>query len=118
MYTDSDWGGIAKERRSTSGGALFKGGHLLKAWAKTQGAVSLSSMESELYAAVFGAVEMKGTQRSLQDWGRECSCALFVHASAALGFKKARRHRKSQACRAALALSPRGQGFRQDVDVL
>ena len=86
--TDSDWGGDRRERKSTSGGAIWKGCHLIKAWAKGQGAIALSSMEAELYAAVFGATEMKGIQGLAKDWGIDLSCALAVDSSAALGFMR------------------------------
>ena len=29
VFTDSDWGGCVKARRSTSGGVLMRGGHLI-----------------------------------------------------------------------------------------
>ena len=51
-YPDADWGGDKATRRSVSGGVIMRGGHCLKVWTKKQQVVSLSSAESELYAAV------------------------------------------------------------------
>ena len=46
IFTDADWAGDKRERKSTSGGCLMIGNHLLKGWAKTQTLVALSSGES------------------------------------------------------------------------
>ena len=51
-YTDSDWEANREDRRSVSGGMLVHSGRLLRFWSRRQKAVSLSSWESELYAAV------------------------------------------------------------------
>ena len=47
---DSDWAGCRRTRKSTSGGLIKLGGHVLKAWSSTQGVISLSSGEAEYYA--------------------------------------------------------------------
>ena len=44
-------------RRSVSAGVIMRGGHCLEVWTKKQQVVSLSSAESELYAAVKTASE-------------------------------------------------------------
>ena len=49
-YSDSDWGGDLVTRRSTSGGCILRGDHLLMHWSRTQQVVSLSSAEAELVA--------------------------------------------------------------------
>ena len=43
VYCDSDWAGCRKTRKSTSGGCFMHGTHLLKAYAKTQANIALSS---------------------------------------------------------------------------
>ena len=48
-YSDSDWGGDLVTRRSTSGGCIFYGQHLVMSWSRTQQVVSLSSAEAELH---------------------------------------------------------------------
>ena len=42
---DSDWAGCRRTRRSTSGGCIHRGQHMLEAWSKTHAAVPLSSAE-------------------------------------------------------------------------
>ena len=49
-YTDSDWAGDRKTGKSTSGGIIMLGSHLIKSWSRTQDAVTLSSAEAELVA--------------------------------------------------------------------
>ena len=46
-YSDTDWAGCPRTRRSTSGGCLMLGKHLIKSWSTTQGPISLSSGEAE-----------------------------------------------------------------------
>ena len=57
IVVDSDWGGCAKTRCSTSGGVLLLGDHLLRHWSGTQATVSLSSAEAETKAITKGCVE-------------------------------------------------------------
>ena len=35
--SDSDWRGNREDRKSSSGGVIFLGGHCIKAWSSTQG---------------------------------------------------------------------------------
>ncbi len=43
VYTDTDWGGCPRTRKSTSGGCVMAGTHAIKTWSSTQASVSLSS---------------------------------------------------------------------------
>ena len=52
VYTDSDWAGCRKTRRSTSGGIIMIGDHLIKCWSRTQKTVTLSSGEAELLSLI------------------------------------------------------------------
>ena len=54
LYTDSDWAGDKETRRSTSGGCLMLGQHVISHWSKSQSNIALSSGEAELNAAVKG----------------------------------------------------------------
>ena len=48
IQSDSDWAGNVSTRKSTSGGTMRLGAHLVKLWAKDQGCVATSSGEAEL----------------------------------------------------------------------
>ena len=49
-YSDSDWAGDRETGKSTSGGLVMLGSHLIKSWSRTQDSVTLSSAEAELVA--------------------------------------------------------------------
>ena len=68
-YTDSDWAANREDRRSVSGGLLVHNGGLLRFWSRRQKAVSLSSWESELFAAVSTGVEALGLPSGLRGFG-------------------------------------------------
>ena len=68
-YTDSDWAANREDRRAVSGGMLVHNGELLRSWSRRQKAVSLSSWESELYAAVSTGVEALELPSGLRDFG-------------------------------------------------
>ena len=36
VYTDTDWAGCARTRKSTSGGCIMLGEHAIKTWSSTQ----------------------------------------------------------------------------------
>ena len=55
IFTDADWAGNRRSRKSMSEGVATIGGHCIKAWSKTQAAPAKSSAESELYSVVEGA---------------------------------------------------------------
>ena len=78
-------GGDKATRRSVSGGVIMRGGHCLKVWTKNQQVVSLSSAESELYAAVRTASEGLGVQSVAKDLGILCGQNLHLDASATMG---------------------------------
>ena len=59
-YVDTDFAGCSVTRRSTSGGTLLHGTHLVKHWSTTQKTTALSSGEAELYGVVKGASEALG----------------------------------------------------------
>ena len=84
-YIDSDWGGCKGSRRSTSGGVLMSGLHVLKTWSTTQATVALSSAEAELFALVKGASQALGMMAIGRDLGIPMQVTLHSDASAALG---------------------------------
>ena len=84
-FTDSDWAGCRETRKSSSGGGIRMGGHLLKTWSKTQATIATSSGEAELYAAVKGAAELLGLRSLAKGFGRTFGAELRVDAKAAIG---------------------------------
>ena len=58
--SDSDWGGISGDRKSTSGGVWMLGSHCIKTWGSSQGPIALSSAEAEFYAMVEALTKAKG----------------------------------------------------------
>ena len=84
-YVDSDWGGCKGSRRSTSGGVLMSGQHVLKTWSTTQATIALSSAEAELFAMVKGAAQALGMLSIGRDLGLQMRATLHSDSSAALG---------------------------------
>ena len=86
VYVDSDFAGCLRTRKSTSGGCISLGSHVVKTWSTTQAIIALSSGEAEYYGIVRGASLGMGVQSVLQDLG-VCQVKLRVHtdSSAAIG---------------------------------
>ena len=55
VLVDSDWAGNTESRKSTSGGVLKVGKHVIRTWSSTQTTVATSSGEAELIAMYDGA---------------------------------------------------------------
>ena len=83
--TDANWARCKSSRRSTSGGVIMAGSHLIKFWSKTQATIALSSAESELIASVKEASESLGVMTLLEDFGVPVTTRLHMDASAAIG---------------------------------
>jgi hypothetical protein len=88
VFSDSDWAGCRKTRRSTSGGVLMLGSHCLKTWSSTQAPIALSSAEAEYYAMVEATTRAVGLRAMLLEVGVVCSGPTELHSdsSAARGF--------------------------------
>ena len=84
-FSDSDWAGCRKTAKSTSGGVLMIGNHVIKTWSSTQKSVTLSSGEAELIAAVKTCAELIGISQLARDWGMELAGKVYVDSSAAIG---------------------------------
>ena len=69
IYTDSDWGGCVRTRRSTSGGVAMHGAHCLLTWSRTQQLIALSSAEAELNASVKAAQEGLSLKHMAEELG-------------------------------------------------
>ena len=85
VYTDSDWAGCAKTRKSTSGGVIVIGKHVIKMWSRTQKTVALSSGEAEMIAVVKGVSEGLGVKALAADWGNKYKLVGLCDSSAAMG---------------------------------
>ena len=84
-YTDSDWGGCVKTRKSTSGGCVMKGEHLLLWWARTQQLIVLSSAEPELNASIKAGIESLGVVNMGREPDSEHRVQILCDASANIG---------------------------------
>jgi len=85
VYTDTDWAGCPRTRKSTSGGCVMMGSHLIKSWSSTQSGVALSSGEAEFNGVVRGAGIGLGYQSLLKDLGQELPVRVWTDSSAAIG---------------------------------
>ena len=85
VYSDTDWSGCPITRKSTSGGAIMVGNHVLKTWSSTISSVSLSSGEAEFYGVVRSAGMGLGFQSLLKDYGIELPLRVWTDSTAAAG---------------------------------
>ncbi|HJM58771.1 MAG TPA: Ty1/Copia family ribonuclease HI, partial [Planctomycetota bacterium] len=85
VYTDTDWAGCPKTRKSTSGGCVMMGSHTVKHWSSTQASVSLSSGEAEFNGVIRGAGHGLGFQALLRDFGVDIPLRVWTDSSAAVG---------------------------------
>ena len=84
-YSDTDWSGCPKTRKSTSGGCLMLGQHLIKSWSSTQTSVSLSSGEAEFYGVVKASGISLGYQALLNDLGHALPVRVWTDSTATIG---------------------------------
>ena len=85
VYTDTDWAGCPRTRKSTSGGCVLVGSHTAKTWSSTQTGVSLSSGEAEFNGVVRGAGIGLGYQSLLRDLGQDLNVRVWTDSSASIG---------------------------------
>ena len=85
VYTDTDWAGCPRTRKSTSGGCILLGSHALKSWSSTQSSIALSSGEAEFNGVVRGSGIGLGFQSLLKDVGIEAPVRIWTDSSAAIG---------------------------------
>ena len=71
VYSDSDYAGCRRTRKSTSGGCAMVGVHCVKTWSTTQSIVALSSGEAEYYALVRAACVGLGLKALYHDLAQE-----------------------------------------------
>ena len=85
VYTDTDWAGCPRTRKSTNGGCALLGSHTIKTWSSTQSGVSLSSGEAEFNGVARGAGVGLGYQSLLKDLGVSLPVRVWTDSSAAIG---------------------------------
>ena len=90
VCSDANWAGCKESRKSTSGGCVKYGSHLIRFWSKTQATIAQSSAESELLGAVRGGTEALGMMLIYSDFGVHVKSSLVLDASAALGILQRR----------------------------
>ena len=83
-FSDADWAGCKRTRRSTTGAYTVAGSHLIKMWCKTQAVVALSSAEAELYGSVRASAETMALISMYKDPGTPMNGLVLGDASAAL----------------------------------
>ena len=83
VYSDSDWAGCLRTRRSTSGGVAAINGTAAKSCSSTQATIAQSSGEAEYYAMARAAAEGLGMKSLMEDLGYEANVRVWVDSSAA-----------------------------------
>ena len=84
-YSDTDWAGCPRTRKSTSGGVILLGEHILKTYSSTQPTISLSSGEAEFYGVVRASGAALGQQSLFADLGVPLNVTVWTDSSAAMG---------------------------------
>jgi hypothetical protein len=84
-YSDSDWAGCTRTRKSTSGGVIMIGRHTLAQWSWTQATVALSSAEAELNATVKMMAEALGMKNMYEAINRRMKVTLYTDSNACKG---------------------------------
>ena len=82
VWTDTDFAGCKRTRKSTSGGLVMWGRSCVKSWSKTQDTVALSSGEAEFYGIVKGATQGIGMRSLLADMGAQVGIKAMTDSSA------------------------------------
>ena len=85
VYSDTDWSGCPRTRKSTSGGCIMIGSHCIRTWSSTQPSVTLSSGEAEYYGLVKAAGAGLGHQSLMLDLGLKLPVTAWTDSSAAIG---------------------------------
>ena len=83
VWVDTDYAGCKRTRKSTSGGMVLLGTHLIKGWSTTQAVIALSSGEAEYYGIVKGASTGLGISSVLGDLGHKVKAIIHTDSSAA-----------------------------------
>ena len=85
IFSDTDWAGCIKTRKSTQGGVAMLGECCVKSWSSTQSLIALSSGEAEYYGVVKGSSSGLGLQSLCKDLGFPVELEVLTDATAAKG---------------------------------
>ena len=88
VYVDTDHAGCLRTRKSTSGGCVVLGAHLLKSWSSTQPTIILSSGEAELHGVVRGSAAGLRMLSLLADLGVRILLRVWTDSTASIGICK------------------------------
>ena len=80
-YGDSDCASEVDTRKSTSGGMMCLGDHMIKSWSTTQSVIALSTGEAELYAINKSAANGLGAWSLLSDMGLTLDIRVYTDAT-------------------------------------
>ena len=92
VWSDTDFSGCKRTRRSTSEGVMMFGGHCVKTYSQTQGKIALSSRESEFYWIVMIATRGLGMKGLLGDLGVDVKLQVNTEGIASRGGAVRARH--------------------------
>ena len=90
IFSDSDWAGCKRMRKSTQGYAVKYGNHCIKSYSSTQATIALSSAEAENYALVKAGPVALGMRAMYLDLGVKIDINLHTDASGAKGIAQRR----------------------------
>ena len=86
VHSDANWAGCRESRKSSSGGTIAIGGHLICTYGKTKSVIATSSGESKLHAVVHASTEGLGILTLSADFGcPDMRASVGMDASAAIG---------------------------------
>jgi hypothetical protein len=94
IWSDTDFAGCGRTRKSTSGGAVMLGSQCLKTYSQTQDTIPLSSGESEFYGIVKAATMGVGIKSLFGDLGSQIEVHVNTDSSTARSISSRRRARR------------------------
>ncbi len=89
-WSDRDFAGCNRTRRSSSGDVVMFGSHCIKTYSQTQETVALSSGESEFYGIVKATSVGLGMSGVMEDLGVEAGVQVTPDSSVAKSFASRR----------------------------